>query len=295
MLPNFFILGAPKCGTTSLAYWLSKHSDVFMCEPKEPQFFNTDFALQHRPKGLTEYENLFEAAGEIETVGEATTGYLVSQVAVKQILENIQSPKFIVCLRSPVDMVISLHAQRLKEGYESLRSVEDAWTACSGRRQGAGIPILVPDAKMLDYRMFCKLGEQVDRLLSQVPRDRVHFILLEQLGTDPQGEFSRACRFLGVNPLPLNDFSHRNKGAYPRWLVLSRFVRLIDRMKRVFGIAGGVGIGTGLGRMNNVRRIASITESFRRELVVYFDEDIELLMKLTGLRLEHWRKPADWD
>jgi len=45
---NVFILGAPKCGSTSLAAWLSQHPDAFVSDPKEPRYFNSDWAFPFR-------------------------------------------------------------------------------------------------------------------------------------------------------------------------------------------------------------------------------------------------------
>src|SRR4030042_1778226 len=84
--PDFFIIGAPKGGTTSLAAWLADHPQVYMSSAKEPHFFNTD-EPHHLSRSLSKYESLFEGAGiEHRAVGEASTGYLLSQVAVSNIL-----------------------------------------------------------------------------------------------------------------------------------------------------------------------------------------------------------------
>jgi len=288
MLPNFFILGAPKCGTTSLSHWLSGHPDVFMCEPKEPRFFNTDFKLKYRPRKLAEYEKQFDAAKNAKAVGEASTGYLVSRVAVNAILDHIENPRFIVCLRSPVDMVFSLHAQRLKEGFETLKCVEDAWSVCGDRRRGERVPFLVSDAKLLDYDMFCSLGEQVDRLFSRVSPDTVHFVLLEQLEADPQCEFSRVCSFLGIEPPAVLEISHQNKRAVPRWLALSIFFRAAGRGRRAMGLKHGLGFARKFDTLNTQLSNSDVKKSFRRQLEAHFYDDIRLLIRLTGLSLEHW-------
>ena len=81
--PNFFIIGAPKCGTTSLASWVSEHPSVYMSPLKEPDYFHANEKIG----SLKEYEQLFEGAGpEHITVGEASVRYLYSQVAVPNIL-----------------------------------------------------------------------------------------------------------------------------------------------------------------------------------------------------------------
>ena len=85
--PNFFILGAPKCGTTSLASWLSDHPHIFIPPIKEPHYFNTDD--QHRNiRRRLDYEKLFRGVTEKHIgVGEASVWYLSSEVAVRNILD----------------------------------------------------------------------------------------------------------------------------------------------------------------------------------------------------------------
>ena len=114
--PNFFILGAPKCGTTSLATWLGAHPQVYMSPDKEPHYFNAD---DRHPgvSSLERYEQLFAGAGaEHAAVGEASVWYLYSKVAVANIEEYCQEPRYIVCLRNPVDMAHSLHEQQVVNG-----------------------------------------------------------------------------------------------------------------------------------------------------------------------------------
>jgi hypothetical protein len=84
--PTFFIIGAPKCGTTSLAAWLGTHPDAFMSPTKEPDFFNTDD--RQGVTSLSEYEELFrEARNNHIAVGEASVWYLSSSHAVHNILD----------------------------------------------------------------------------------------------------------------------------------------------------------------------------------------------------------------
>ena len=124
--PNLFIVGAPKCGTTSLYGWLSQHPNVYMSPIKEPGFFSPDSL--HRPGTLARYEALFAKAGaEHEIVGEASTNYLYSREAVPRVLEYNPKAKFIVCVRNPVEMAPSLFAQRVWEGRDTVKCFEDAW------------------------------------------------------------------------------------------------------------------------------------------------------------------------
>src|SRR5690554_1678690 len=94
----FFILGAPKCGTTSLAYWLAQHHEVAFSNPKEIRYFNTDFALPFRPQDKKSFESLFSLTESTKVKGEATVNYLSSDVALKKILDYAPDAKFIICV-----------------------------------------------------------------------------------------------------------------------------------------------------------------------------------------------------
>ena len=127
--PNFFILGAPKCGTTALAQYLSDHPKVFMTDPKEPHHFNTDQNYGDF-KDAERYRKLFQDAGpEHQCVGEASVWYLYSKDAVANIEATIGAPRYIAMLRNPVEMAASLHEQLVYSGNENITSFEKAWAA----------------------------------------------------------------------------------------------------------------------------------------------------------------------
>ena len=85
-LPNFFIVGAPKCGTTALHAYLSQHPDVFMSDPKEPHYFGSDldFRYRRRPSDA-QYRSYFAGAGDRRRIGEASVWYLYSECAADEI------------------------------------------------------------------------------------------------------------------------------------------------------------------------------------------------------------------
>src|SRR5271170_3647810 len=110
-LPEFFIIGAPKCGTTSLALYLARHRQIFIPTIKEPHYFLTDLRRPGRVSNQRSYETLFKRAGAHHRIsGEASVFYLLSRAAVPNILCFNPHAKFIVMVRSPLEMVVSLHA-----------------------------------------------------------------------------------------------------------------------------------------------------------------------------------------
>ncbi len=288
MKPNFFILGAPKCGTTSLTLWLSRHPYAFLSDPKEPRYFNSDFDLPFRAKSISEYETLFDNSGNSLAVGEATTGYLCSNVAMNRILEYVPDARFVICLRPPVDLFISLHGQRMKEGFENLRSPEEAWNMQLDRLKGISVPVACPDPNLLHYERFCRLGMQLWQVLDQVPQDRIHVILLEDIINDPQAIYDRLCVFLGLSLYTLPEFSHENAAQVPRSLILAQSLRLAGKFRNLMRIPP-LGFASRINKINLIRpKSKNISQAFLEMLEMHFKEDIQLLESCIARDLKHW-------
>ena len=101
MLPNYLIIGAPKCGTTSLAAWLDEHPQVYMVPEKELHFFSG-----YWEQGLDWYEQCFVPNGK-PLVGEASPSYLENPVARERIASVLPGAKLIAMMRNPVDRAYS--------------------------------------------------------------------------------------------------------------------------------------------------------------------------------------------
>src|SRR5262245_23105956 len=115
--PNFFIAGAPRCGTTSLWAYLRQHPDIFMCA-KEPHAFGRDLDSNgtgrfEEFRELDRYLRLFEKAGAAKRVGDASPFYLYSRSAPAEIKSFDPEAKIIIVLRNPVDMVYSVYQKQL--------------------------------------------------------------------------------------------------------------------------------------------------------------------------------------
>ena len=290
--PNFFILGAPKCGTTSLAAWLAEHPQIYLSPEKEPHFFNTD---HKRFLNLLEsYEQLFAGATRQHVaVGEASVWYLYSAEAVPNILAYNQRAKFIVMLRNPVDMAPSLHEELVFTGRENKADFAEAWRLQDARRQGHSLPRMVWEPKYVQYGELCKLGHQVARLFELVPREQVKLILLEDVARDPGAVYRSVLEFLEVPDDGRINFPVHNQAKTRRWPWLLPIAWAITSLKRTLGIDGGLGIWTRVDGQNRIERPrAAVSLELRAELSAYFDSDIELLQRLIGRDLSHWRASA---
>lgn len=126
--PDFFIAGAPKCGTTSLAQWLATNPRICMSRPKEPNYFRTE--IHSRITSLEEYEACFaHALPEHVSIGEASPHTMYSRRTIENILAYQPDAKFIVCLRNPIEMVVSLHNRTVFNEYQTNFYFLNAWNS----------------------------------------------------------------------------------------------------------------------------------------------------------------------
>ena len=198
-LPDFFIVGAPKCGTTALYDYLRQHPQVFMPFHKEPLFFGSD--LHHRYGKLTptEYAALFRAAGAEQRVGEASAWYLYSATAAREICEASPQARIIIMLRNPVDVMYAQHSQLLFNQQEEITDFREALAAEEDRMAGRRLPPGPLRPENLFYRRMVRFSEQVERYLAAFDRDRVHIIVHDDMQDDTPKAFRETLRFLGVD------------------------------------------------------------------------------------------------
>lgn len=289
MKPNFFIIGAPKCGTTALAKWLSDHPLVFFSALKEPHYFNVDG--RRITKRLRHYERLFEGAEENQiAVGEGSTRYLYSREAVPRILDYAPDARFIVCLRNPIEMAPALHGEWKSQGYEPIRSFEKAWRIQEARARGRRVPrVIRDDPERLQYGRYCSLGWQLERLYSLVPAERVMPIVMDDLRSDPGNEYRRALAFLGLRDDGRTQFDVVNPSKRTLSPRLAVAVRQLGVLKRALGITRPLALEAAI-REKNVRERPrdAISHLVIRDMKAYFAEDVGRLSELLGRDLSHW-------
>jgi hypothetical protein len=299
--PNFFIIGAPKSGTTALSQYLGAHPNIFFSRVKEPHFFDLDTSTRVKA-GLQTYLSLFsDAQPDVhKAVGEGSTGYLFSKVAVSEILKFNPDSKFIVMLRNPVDLVHAWHSEMYYEGVEDVRDFESAWKLEGERRRGKCIPYPCWEPKKLFYSEWGKLGDQVERLFSVAARDRLKVIVFDDFVADTRHVYEQVLSFLEVPLDGKDDFATVNESRVLRYPWLQRRLAFTaNQARRIRAVSGlnlkwGCGLSQRLFLMNSKpspRR--SISPELRAELNEFFQEDVQKLSKLLGRDLSYWvAKPA---
>lgn len=195
--PNFFIVGAPKCGTTAWAEYLKSHPDVGFARHKEPHFFNTDFPDFRWARNEAEYLELFKGCEGKKAVGEASVIYLYSAEAAANIARFCPDAKILIFLRDPQDFLTSYHNQLLMNLDEDIRDFNTAW-ALSGKRAD-NPPKTCRDLKFLDYRSVAQFGQQIERYRAHFPSDQIMILKMEEWKSDPRAAYLRVLGFLNLS------------------------------------------------------------------------------------------------
>jgi hypothetical protein len=296
--PNFFMVGAPKCGTTAMSEYLRQHPNVYMSDPKEPGFFSNDVAPS-ACESLDEYLGLFsDATPNQSIIAEASTRYLWSKSAIHEIRKFEPEAKIMVMLRRPSDMVYAFHSELVKNGYESEPNFEKAWNLQTLRSKGESLPVGSRNYPLrLQYRWIGSLGTQVQSLLRVFPSDQVHFVLFDDFAQNTRLEYIRALKFLGLSDVGIKDFPKINENIEFKfqWLTLaSRYLN--KRLEPLWkGFKNFTGIRE-LGVLRTVDRFNSrahsrppLNSDFRRYLDDIFANEVMLLEEQIGKKLTHWR------
>jgi len=295
--PNFFIVGAPKCGTTALSYYLRQHPQIFFCSPKEPHYFATEFPGYRAVTSEADYLGLFGAAEPYhKAIGEGSVYYLYSGLALERIRRFNPDARVIVMLRNPVDLVYSLHAQLLYSRNESERDFARAWALQGDRAHGRHLPRRCQDPKVLLYRYVGLLGQQCERLLEIFPRTQVQFVVGEEFSGRTAEIYREVLHFLGVEPDGRVHFERINESKSHRVRLLGdltqkpplRLVRAAARCKEFLGVER-LRILPVLRRLNcRVRARPSLDGVVRSRLADEFRDDTLRLAALIGRDLSHW-------
>ncbi len=199
--PNFFIVGAPRCGTTSMYACLKQHPEIYVSVDKEPHFFGSD--LSTMPGSIREealYLELFAGAGDRPRVGEASVWYLSSARAPAEIKAFSPDARIIVLLREPPRMAHSLYSLYRRTGNEDLSTFEEALAAEPERRQGRRIPPGAYFPEGLLYTDAARYAAKVERYFDVFGRDNVHCILFDDFVRDTAAVYRRTLELLGVDP-----------------------------------------------------------------------------------------------
>lgn len=296
---NLFVVGAAKCGTTSLYRYFEEHPSFYTTNPKEPRYFATDIPSQHRlVKTKEEYARIYNnAPQDAQFLVDASPAYMYSANAAEEISKYNPDAHIVIMLRPPADLLHSVHAQYLWSCDEDIADFEKAWKRRFERENGKRIPHGCRNPMILAYHRFGLLGEQAERYFQCFPKKQIHVILFDDLKKDTRECFERLLQALEVPWFEGINFSPRNVNAHSRSKVLARIIH--GKSPLVTGVrsfARKVGLrapscfwGT-LARINERRAPRSpLSEELRKEIEHYFEHDVQKLERLLGRDLAYWR------
>jgi hypothetical protein len=208
-VPDFFIVGHQKCGTTALYKMLKGHPQIFLPDVKEPRYFLSDAptparsapaATRARKQTLDEYLSLFTAAGPGQLAGEASPQYLRSTTAASAIAELQPDARIVAILREPVAFLRSFHLQMLSNNAEDQRNFGRAIALEDQRRQGTRIPRHCEHPAVLMYSQHVRYAEQLRRFETQFSRENMLVLIYDDYRRDNEQAVRTLSRCRGESP-----------------------------------------------------------------------------------------------
>jgi hypothetical protein len=204
-IPDFFVVGNAKSGTTALYSMLRRHPQIWMPESKEPWFFAEELheRTPPRPEGtpqtLAQYRALFAAARPEQRVGEATPLYLWSRTAAARIAAAQPAARIVAILREPASFLRSLHLQFVESYVETENDFAKALALEPERRAGRSIPRHTYWPRALLYSEHVRYVEQLRRYEAVFPREQMLVLIYDDFRDDNEATVRRVLRFLGVD------------------------------------------------------------------------------------------------
>lgn len=234
-IPNLFIVGQPKSGTTALHQFLGEHPDIFMSPYKEPSFFCRDFHRESDAyhgkqiyfpiRNQKQYLALFSGAKNEQIVGESSVNYLYSATAAEDIKRFNPNAKIVIILRDPADFLYSLYQMNVRRTWEPGASLRHALELEEQRFQGRLLPPNVNFPSNLFYTKRAGYCDQVGRFIQQFGMNQVKILIHEDFQSDNARWYREVLEFLGVEPTFQPEFRIVNRSGPVRYAHLNTLLR----------------------------------------------------------------------
>jgi hypothetical protein len=277
--PNFFVVGAPKAGTTSLYEYLKPHPQVFLSEVKEPKYFSPQLLGS---VSLERYRRLYEKAGGISAIGDLSPFYLWDSAAPQRIHDVSPDAKIIVMLRDPVARAYSHYLMAVALGHEKA-SFSQGLSRYSDREARDWYL----SSHYIEHGMY---GEQVERYLNVFPADRIAIFLFDELVGNPRHVLTRIAGHLGIDPEPFAAVTCSEAHNIYRMPRFPKAIQLVWKfgLNRVVPPALRKKLKHN-SLLFNVKK-PSMDEPSRRYLQELYEPDVARLEKLLGRKFPELRK-----
>ena len=226
-IPNLFIAGLPRSGTSSLHYYLGQHPEIFMTRIKEPNFFACDFheesdafhnkQLYFPYRTREKYLRLYKHWKNEKIAGEASWTSLYSKMAARRIQQFNPKAKIIIALREPVSFLYSYHSAATFALGEGIQDFKEALTIETERKNGKSLGKRVIVPSWLFYSEFARYADHVQRYLSVFNRDQIKIILFDDLKQDTARVYNTILEFLDVSSDFCPEFNIVNPNKILKW------------------------------------------------------------------------------
>jgi hypothetical protein len=303
--PTFFLVGAPRCGTTALSKYLSRHPQICFSKPKEPHFFTILLKLLGKADIERDYIQrfFFHKTDEHLVCGEGSVSYLYSDEALDTILQLNPDVQFIVNVRNPVEMIYSYHARLLKLVEEDQQDFRVAWDLQATRAQGNRLPKGCHDPNLFQYKEIASLGKYVERLFERVGRERVHVVVFDDFAADTLTEYKKVLNYLGVEYDGRTEFPRKGKHETVRFRFIQRLLKRPPKRVANFLLTMQQQEKRKLkGKKNWLMRLRKslivknrvraervpLDDAMRQVLIKAFSDDVKKLGLLLNRDLSHW-------
>lgn len=310
--PNFLVIGAAKCGTTSLYHYLKQHPDVYMSPIKEPNHFSTDiqpsafsseYKLYEKSKNLDiekfvnsdmkedqwgayvhnkeQYLKLFRFAADKKAIGEISNSYLYSTVAAANIKSEYPEMKIIAILRQPAERAYSHYMANLRDGRTTLPFREEVEFDDAKLKHGWGISHL--------YYELGLYAEQVKRFTDQFPAAQVKIFLFDQLKENNKALAAELFEFLNLeNKYAIQYDEKFNEARLPKSPLLVKTITQTGIKRKIFRAlpaAWKASIKSAFFKKGPVPRLSA---EDRKWMTDRYRSDILKLQDMLGRDLNHW-------
>lgn len=296
--PGFFIVGAPKSGTTSLYEYLKQHPQVYLPRIKELNFFCTDLHFRYPLLDEQQFLAYYRDYKNEQAIGEVSVWNLFSSDAAQHIFRFNPDAKIIILLRNPADMMYALHSNHVFNDNEIIADFEEALHAIPDRKQGLRISASIKcPVEGLYYYDVAAYATQVQRYLEIFGKEKVKVILFDDLVADTKRTYAGLLQFIEVEEIMPATFTQFNRNKTTRSNLLKQLtVHTPHILKRA---------GRWLFPHQSVRRDRlmywlwkinskelkrpSMNPALRKLISSKMKEEITALEELLGRDLSHWR------
>lgn len=295
-MPNFFIIGAARSGTSSLYEYMRQHPQIFFPELKEPMYFafpqqKLCFQGPGDEEGinckavtdLAQYKALFNGVKNETRIGEASANYLYHNCVVDNIRAELPDAKLICILRNPAERAYSSYLYTLRDGRETELSFEAALAREEQR-------IADNWCDIWHYQRCGFYYQQLEYFYRLFPKEQIKVILQEDLKSRPTECLAELFAYLGIDSefTPDVDLVY-NQGGKPKNRLLNKVLTQPSHLKRIlrpltpqFLLKAYIEM-----KHKNLSRPELSPETYDRLLDTY-SEDIEKLQQLLSRDLSHW-------